>query len=253
MVALAFVAIAFASPSFAFAAVARDASSQINGSGAWSDWNTTGTWSHTTTGANRILLCGIETQPPTADTYEILTGVTYNGNVMTQLVKRQRSDSAQVWQYLYYILDSGMPTSGNAADVVATVSQRSQYSYGGCASYTGVNQSAPEASGGVDSAGTATTVTLTTIADNAWLVGFAFNSGGQTVTASTNTTEFNTILAWGRMFDTNAAQTPAGSHSMAVTHSNTLLPVFLAASIAPVAAVVTPSSVLASILEWFDF
>lgn len=198
-------------------AIARDTATQINSAGTYSDWNTTGTWSHTCTGTNRILLVGIETQPA-SNTAEILTGVTYNGNAMTQLVKQQRVDGAQVWCYVYGILDSGMPASGNAANIVATCSERSLYSYGGSASYTGVAQATPLINGSANSSGNTCAISLTTTVDNSWLAGLGYDSGGVTNTASTNTAEFNTILAWGRMFDTNAAQTPAGSKSMAYTY-----------------------------------
>lgn len=215
-------------------AVARDASSQINASGAWSDWNLTGTWSHTCTGSDRILLVGIETQNTGSPTTRLLTGVTYAGVAMTEIPSGalQRQPGVQVWHHLYYLV---APATG-ANNIVATVSSRAIYCYGAGASYTGVLQDVPEASTSTIDSTNPIQVSVTTATTDAWLAGLFFNSGAQTITASTNTAEFNTILAWGRMFDTNGAQGAPGSKTMAATGTITSPAALIAASLAPAGA-----------------
>lgn len=199
-------------------AIALDA--QSNGAAS----NTTSvSWSHTCTGTNLALIVGIWSQSGDA-----VTSVTYNSVAMTQAVKLAMTGSAAgQYIYLYYLLN---PATGT--NTVAATSSGVGID-GASTSYTGVKQSGqPDATGtNVSTATTSLTTSLTTIADNCWLVGFAYT--GSTQTAGTNTTLRGSPVAGILcMIDSNSAQTPAGSKSMNVTQASNFAGMVMA-SISP--------------------
>lgn len=187
------------------------------------------TWSHTCTGSDRLLVVGVY------DSADHVTGITYNGVAMTFINKLLMTGAAAgQYIYLYYLLN---PASG-ANNVVASESSTDGL-YGIASSYTGVKQSAqPDANNTqATSSATSLTTSLTTIANGAWIMGFAY---GTTVVAGTNTILRTGPHAGLKMFDTNAAQTPAGSHSIQTTESPASFIGHVIASFAPVPSTFTP-------------
>jgi hypothetical protein len=185
--------------------------------------STTQTWSHTCTGDNRILFVagGI----PTNDT---ITGVTYAGVAMTKISGLQNGR----WNYLWYLI---APATG-ANNIVVTTSA-SDILRSVAASYTGVKQSGvPDATaeGNYSTGANAdATQSVTTVADNCWIV--AMGSGVQ-IGAGASTTQRAEVAEDGTgIFDTNLALTPAGSHDIKVknTDSVTRTLSIIAASFAP--------------------
>ena len=185
---------------------------------------TTNTFSHTCSGSNGILYVGVY------DGLNNVTGVTYNGVSMT-LVNSFAMTGGAAGQYirLYQLVS---PATG-ANNVVITCSAAGN-TYGNGVSYTSASQTGqPDAQNtGGASTGTSLTTSVTTTADNCWVVGFAYMAG--TISAGTNTTLRSTnaggILA---IFDTNAAQTPAGSKSVQTTSGTSGFNGHVIASFAP--------------------
>lgn len=184
------------------------------------------TWSHTTSGSNRLLvvltLTRNGTTPPT---------VTYNSVSMTQVGTIQLASGDDTYTSFFALTN---PTSGSNT---ISVSFGGTYLRVAAASYTGVAQSGqPEAQG--QSISTATQA-VTTLTDNAWLIGITADTA-----ASTNTT--NRVTSGGNtgyfIIDSNAPQTPAGSHSLNVTSSTAAS--LNVASFAPYVASVTDGNFL---------
>lgn len=197
-------------------AIAFDASA--SGIGA----SPTLTFAHTCTGSNRLLIVGAMSQSG-----DVVTGVTYNGVAMTQI---QHTSANGEDVYLFSLV---APATG-ANNVV--VSSSSGDVYGTSVSYTGVAQVSPDdgSSNGTTTAIT-TNLTVTTTVDNDWLVG-----GGRGLsTANTNSTR--RVDAIFDMFDTNAAQTPAGSKTMVINTDTAGFP-WVAMGIEPAVAASGPAN-----------
>lgn len=144
-----------------------------------------------------------------------VTGVSFNGDAATFINKRLMTGAAAgQYIHLYYLLAPDVTT--------ANITVTSSSNFGGFisgASYSGVKQtSQPNAqnTNGTTS-GTSLTTSATTTDDNAWIMGYAYHNG--TVVAGTNATLRTGPNAVLQMFDTNAAQTPAGVHSVQTTRS----------------------------------
>ncbi len=167
------------------------------------------TYSHTCSGANRILFVGVDVFNPNTDD---VTSVTYGGLAMTQIIKTNISVQRD---YLYYLVNP--PTGAN--NIVITKS--TSVSIRSCsASYTGVKQSSqPDASASNTAASPVTSITkaITTIADNCWVVSFVFNDANVS-TAGTGTTKRDSAASFHAIGDSNSAKTPAGSYSMQWTN-----------------------------------
>lgn len=186
-------------------AIAFDAQSASAYSGT-----TSLTFAHTCTGSDRLLTVGVYGGA------DRITGVTYSGVSMTFINKLLMTGAAAgQYIYLYYLL---APASG-ANNIVVTASAATDM-YGAGSSYTGVKQTGqPDASATQATASSqlSLTTSLTTVADNCWIVGHAYSNNA--VTAGTNVTVRTGSVAGLRMFDTNAAQTPAGSKSVQTTQT----------------------------------
>jgi hypothetical protein len=194
---------------------------------------TSKTFAHTCTGANLVLLVCVATE--SGDT---VTGVTYNGVAMTQLVKKERSPGDGQWVYWYRLV---APATG-ANNVVVSFSGATN-TVGGAVSYTGAKQTGlPDAtnSSSVNNSSTASsTFQVTSTVDNCWAV-YAFHAvgtGGSTVTAtigSGGTMRQEDSQPALRIADSNAVITPAGTHSLAVNYSaNAFFIIQVAVSLAP--------------------
>lgn len=153
-------------------AIAHDADS--NASGSDNTAVTSLTWSHTCTGSDLVLLV-ILTMKDTTDTDRVLTGITYNGVAMTQLVRQDqstRNDTCELWGLI-------APDTG-AHNIVASLSggSCSQVS-GGAVSLTGCDQTAPfEVTAGLNVENDSTPdITITPLTANAWVVdGFIYTT-----------------------------------------------------------------------------
>lgn len=152
------------------------------------------------TGSNRLLVVAIYSSA--------LSGLTYNGVAMTK-IGHSFFESLELW----YLLD---PDEGTH-DMVATSSGNFAFNpsiYIG--SYFGVediDNSVTQEDGGTNSA----TITLTTVADNCWLIMAGFADNGGPVGAGADTVVRATNNGYGGLLDSNSVKTPAGSDSLNYT------------------------------------
>lgn len=166
-------------------------------------------YSHTTSGSDRVLVVFAKTYSSS----DLVTGITYAGVSMTKLLTGQ--DAGGLWSHAYILAN---PATG-ANNVVVSLSSANyigstSHSYTGCKTV-----SIPDASGSLNSSVTDVTTTLTTTVDNCWLVG-SYN-GGRPYTPGVGTTVRQTQLSSDYLvtFDSNGAKTPAGSYSLAGSQS----------------------------------
>lgn len=142
-----------------------DASSQCTpGAG------TTFTWSHTTSGTNRLLAVGMAIRSNASQT---VSSADYANVPLTFI--RADTNGQSVRSELWYLVT---PASGtNTVRVNLTTSAKAAC---GAISLTGVHQSSPlEASNGATGSSTTPSVTVTTVADDAWVIdAVAFRSAG---------------------------------------------------------------------------
>lgn len=185
---------------------------------------TTLTFAHTCTGSDRILLVGVYTS-----SVDNVGSVTYNGVSCTFINRVTVTGTQDI--YLYYLI---APATGSN-NIVVTAAVGNLLGYAAATSYTGVKQSGqPDASATNQSASTTSlTTSVTTVADNCWLVGFGY---GQTSTAGSGTVfrsePVNDVLF---MMDSNGAKTPAGSYGLTFTQSTN----FAGACVASIAPAIT--------------
>lgn len=178
------------------------------------------TFAHTNTGDDLLLFVGgYSDQTPSS--------VKYNDVTMTEI------ESVQTGVRLFYLID---PTIGNN-NVVFTSGSSGTIWYAS-ASYTGARQSGvPDASDVTTiSAAASANLSVTTVADNAWTVAAILaNNGGLTAGSGTSDVEPD-IDGIGRagFFDSGAAITPAGSHTMNWTFNSGSNGGIVMASFAPV-------------------
>lgn len=195
---------------------------------------TTVTVSHTiAAGDDRILLVGTSLINGTS-----VSGVTYGGVSMTQAISVQPSQAvggAERVLQLFYLLN---PDVGTANIVVTKTSGTATYCHN--VAYNGVNQSSfPDASANGGTTSSTLTLSPTTVADNTWVVMFAYGtagfpvSGGTGVGATRSTTTDQGNALSGAVFDSNADVTPPGSYSIAATEATITDVIGVAVSIAP--------------------
>lgn len=181
-------------------------------------------WSHTCSGANRILFVGlvISAASPT------VSSMTYGGVAMTQIGSKQEINSNSA--FLYYLLN---PASG--ANTVSYSAGGSPSSYAGfSSSYNGVKQSGqPDAgNGNVVSNSASITEGVTTVADGCWMVMMAAASLG-TISAGTGANMVTSIHNNAAIFDTGGQLTPAGAYTMTLNAGSGSNWPFLVASFSP--------------------
>jgi hypothetical protein len=200
-----------------------DATSNSGDKGSVSSYS----WSHTCTGSNLLLACGVTIVNASDLT---VTTVTYNSVALTPI----RSDVKQGANNYYYrstILYLIAPATGSNT-VAVTLSGTAYYSVGGVVSYTGAKQSGqPDANNGANGTGTAVSVDVTTVADNCWVFDTAL--GGYSFSACGNTQRWN-VAGYGAGADTNGPKTPPGAQTMSWTQSSSYAWVISAASFAPI-------------------
>ncbi len=165
-------------------------------------------WSHICTGSNLILFVAVRAEGVSAT-----VSVTYNGVSMTQA--GSKSSSGSEVNFLFYLLNPATGTHN------VSVTFSGSYGNGASASYTGVKQSGfPDAS--ANSGGGIVTpplnVSVTTVADNCWVIASGQdNTGSGVVGAGTSTTarkfQNNSLI----ILDTNGVVSPAGSRTLQLT------------------------------------
>lgn len=167
--------------------------------------STSNNLSHATSSSDRLLCVYIYS------TIDNVTGATYNGTSCTFVNKLLMTGGA-AGQYIhfYYLLN---PTSGT--NTVTVTSSSGLGGYISAVSYTGVKQSGqPDANNTNGSSSTTSlTTSVTTTADNCWLMGYAYMNGS--MTAGTGTTfRGGSVAGTLETMDSNSATTPAGSDSL---------------------------------------
>lgn len=238
--ALSFFVIA---PNGAWAAIAFDAASSGGTSSSGTGW----TWSHTVTGTNTILLVQLN-----QNTDDHVSGVTYNSVAMTKLTGVNfgvNPSNVSVW----YLIN---PSTGANTISVSTNQDRSMV--GSSVSYTGVSQTGfPDASGSANANGVTTiTATLTTVADNAWVILFnSLSEGTDNQTAGAGTTLRRNTGNFGfanvsAIFDNNVAKTPAGSVSLIANWTNSSNYGYIKVSLAPV---IVPPQGTRELIQGFQY
>jgi hypothetical protein len=170
----------------------------------------TSTWAHTVTGTDVVLLVGVMRAA-----VQTVSGVTYNGVALTQIGAAHLTNANNYGLSFWGLIG---PATGTH-DVVVTMNASTTDLYTLSASYAGVSQTGfPDASlyGLRTSGGSAVTESLTTTADNDWLVWFGLDEFHTGPTAGTGTTLRIKNSAYGGIFiaDSNGPKTPAGSHSL---------------------------------------
>lgn len=184
-------------------AIAYDAitNASYGGSGG-----TSKTYAHTTSGTNRLLFTNVHTDS------NVVTGVTYGGVSMTKIYGQATDFYNTVWALV-------APATG-ANNVVISCSSSVNIipmtiSYNGCA------QSLPTVFN-TGSGGSGLSVSVTTLADNSWLMGYMRNTvgsgtsagAGTTIRANDSTYAFTTC-------DSGGAKSPTGSYSLVLNFSGT--------------------------------
>ncbi len=159
------------------------------------------------------------------------SSVTYNG-VACSLVDSTNTGAGGQAMHLFYLIN---PDSGTN-NVVVTTSDTSSWE-GMVATYSSSAQMAPEASAKANTQSSPVTATVTTISDNAWVVGMFRNTTG------TFSAGANTVLRGGatgiNIADTNGDQTPPGSHDLNISFNGGGVCGWIAISLAPAAQVLT--------------
>jgi hypothetical protein len=186
------------------------------------------TVAHTCSGENRILFVALTT----CLNADPCTGITYNGTAMTRIdyIAPYSNGNTELW----YLIN---PDSGTH-DIVASYSSRN-YVWFTAASYTGALQSGvPDASAKASSPSSYTiTGTVTTVADNCWVVMSAFgNSAGHTAGSGTTIRATNPTDGRQSIADSDSAKTPAGEVTLTVNCTGDCVG-SVTASLAPSASV----------------
>lgn len=203
----------------------------------------TRTWNHTVSGSDTLLIVTVYEN----DTVDHQTTCTFNGVGMTEVPNSFGSNVALIGLRTCYYLAN--PASGTHSIVWTNSGANGTLGFG--ISYTGVNQVSPiDASVRNNVTGqTASPFTnsLTTVADNCWMLYVVENGNTSGPTASTNTTLRKASANWAAnrsafVGDSNGPITPAGSFSMTVTGSGGTNQHYTLFSIAPVPPVVTTVS-----------
>lgn len=145
---------------------------------------------------------------------DLITGATYNSVAMTLVAKHAPADAGDYWTYVFSL---AAPAAG-AHNAVISASSATDIRFGAI-EYVGVDQSVPvEASAWNGATGFVQdlTIPVTTLTDNAWVVGhisgFA-SSADLTANAGSTRRAKDTYPTWG-IFDKNGATSPAGSASI---------------------------------------
>jgi len=177
-------------------------------------------------GSDRYLIAGAGTSI-SGGVYRV-SGVTYNGVALTQRTGTIAPQSNFV-NGGWYLAN---PASG-ANNLVASFTSSAPFGWLAGSCYTGVAQTAPEATNSGTGSGTTEVGSVVSTSDNAWGVMVGVNNGAN-LAASTGCVE-RTDATRMAMYDSNGPKTPAGTISMTFTGGNDNHG-FIAFALAPAAA-----------------
>jgi len=93
-------------------------------------------WSHTTSGTNRVLVVGVSWASG-----QTVNSVTYAGTAMTSISSVSNGSNARA--QLFYLLESALPASGTSNTVLVTMSAAATEIVGGAVTFRGANQTTP--------------------------------------------------------------------------------------------------------------
>jgi len=181
-------------------AIAYDSSAQGN-----ANPGTSITFAHDiVTVSNSILLVYIQQ----SSSPDVITGATYDGTAMTRMTQL---DTGQFYA-VYGLLSASLST---ASKNIVVSRSTSGFIVAFSSSYTGVDQTLTEdASTTADATSQNVQVDITTVADNCWLFAGCFTSQGWSGSGIASGSQRQDIGTQRSIFDSNAAQTPAGSHNL---------------------------------------
>lgn len=206
------------------------------------------TYSHTVTGSNPVIFVGVANQNTSG-----YSAITYNGASTTQI--DFQSDGGVTVVYLLYQLN---PATG-AHNVSVTRNATGARLYVHSTSYAAVSQAAcatPDAkTKGANPGGTNVFVSVTTVADNAWLEMMGYFAAGNGPHAGATSTIMRGSVQDGAttLFDSNGARTPAGVQGLNATSSSlTGSTAYVMASFAPDTCGAAAPSVDQTYLENID-
>lgn len=167
---------------------------------------TTKTWSHTCTGADRILFVNCLTDANN------VSGVTYGGVAMTRILGFATD---------YYNVIYALPNPASGANNVVVTCSVAQNIIPMSVSYTGAKNELPTITN-TGSGSSPLSVSVTTTADNSWIMGYVRRTTGGSITASTGTILRASDTTYSLYtIDSNAPTTPAGSDSLNITYTGT--------------------------------
>lgn len=167
------------------------------------------TYSHTCTGSNRILFVFVNITSPSTT----ISGVTYNTVALTHITDSVGSPGTNALSSWYLVA----PATG-ANNIVVSLTGSNNLAVMS-SSYTGAKQSAqPDNSTTNEGTGVSSlTTSLITVADNSWTVLSVAQNLGQPSAGTGSTQRLSSATTDNGLYDSNAAITPAGSTSMAVS------------------------------------
>ena len=179
---------------------------------------TSATWSHAIdTGAvDRVLVAGAATQG-TVPHISIST-VTFNGSGAgwAQIRKDTHAEFGVQGTEMWYVTNPAATT----ANVVVTFVDSVDRGLCGAVSLTGVDQAAAlDAHAGAQATSGTLSASVTTVADNCWLVGFMYYDDLGAVTVTVGTERYSVVIDGVRrgLAVTRGPVTPAGSYAVTAT------------------------------------
>lgn len=188
----------------------------------------------TVTGSNTFLFVDVRFQATT----DQVTGVTCNGVAMTKLQFLNVGIAGNDGNTVFYLFGA---TTGNVVASLGTAVGSNLR----IASYAGVSNAGLDSSGNFNAGAPATTlsISLTSVADNSWMVGMMRNQAGAfTMTSGTDRSASDAVI----IADSNGPIHPAGSATLSGTHT-IHYDAAIAVTIAPAltTTAVTPKTTLA--------
>lgn len=169
------------------------------------------TWLHTCTGSNLLLAVSVVIKDTSTST---VSSITYNGVALT-FIRRDRLTVDALTSELWYLKG---PATGSNTISVTLANAPATAAFGGAVSLTGVDQTSPlDASNGLghDST-TQPSVSVTTIADNCWIVSGMIDNVDDVIvegqTRAWNVQDSVNVAAYGGEYF--GPQTPPGAKAM---------------------------------------
>lgn len=165
-------------------------------------------------GSNLLLACGIETYVNSSD---VVTTVTYGGVALTRITNGYVAQPTGNAVYFYYLLG---PPTGTQTLAISISGGSNRTIVGVPAFYSGVKQSGqPDAGGSAlgQSGISSISRTITTVANNAWVLAYAMND---TTTLLPNTGSTQRILSDSRGWFDAGPVSPAGNQAVGAKTSS---------------------------------